>query len=215
VRWTGEAAGLAVLAATCGCIATGQYKFLVPSAPGAIQEIDYNDYHVVTVFRSPDTVRLQPVNGSELHVRACNREEVVGITVGPFLPVIPWPPSVVHAFTVEPHPPLVVVVAIGMSSLTFDLSQVAVITPEDQRITAAAFGTTDHAACVRVPETPLPAEPLRISGPTMVELRFDMPAIPSTLSLEIGGMDCGAGRVDVPTIELRHGHEWILYPFNS
>ena len=199
-----------------GCIATGQYKFLVPSAPGAATEIRSNDYRVIPVWRSPDTVLLEPPNGPGLAVRACNREEIEGITLGPFLPVIPWPPSVVRAYNQTPSPPLIVAIDIGTASLTFDLSKVTLTTEAAERVLPIAFSASQNGeVCARAPEAPVPKQPVRITGPAVVELRFDLAEIPPAATLQIAGMDCGRGPVELPPIALHRGSAWILYPLSS
>jgi hypothetical protein len=207
---------LCSLLAAAGCIATGQYKFLVPSAPGATAEIGYTDYHVVNVWESPDTVHFDPPNGAGLAVRACNREEVVAITVGPFIPVIPWPPSVVDALRVKPVPPLIVSIGIGTTSMTFDLSKVTLVTNAAERLAPVGFAAKyDGDMCALAPDAPLPEQPIHINGPSVVELRFDLPEIPPTAMLQVAGMDCGRGPVELPPIELHRASDWILYPFNT
>lgn len=200
-----------------GCVATGQYKFLEADAPGAVRENGYQNYRLIIVSRSPDQVRLAAQPGMDLVVRACNREEVSPVTVGPFIPVIPWPPGIVSALTAAPDPPLVVSInfAAGVG-YGFDPAKVMVHTPAGT-FAPRAFGARENGAlCTPRPDGPLPEQPLYVRGPITVTLRFDLPGIPAqAFSLEIGGVQAGSATVEVPPIQLRRGSEWILYPFSS
>jgi hypothetical protein len=228
VAWCGSASalwGLALrlpaacaLALCCGCIATGQYKFLEADAPGAVREIGFQDYRRIIVLRSPDQVRLEPQPGMQLVVRACNRESVAAVTVGPFIPIIPWPPSIVLAWTTTPPPPLLVSIdfAAGVG-FSFDPAQVTVRTREGSIFRPAAFAVqSNRGPCSFAPHGPLPAQPLYVRGPLAVMLQFDLRDLPAQpFVVEIGGISSGGVTVEVPPITLKHGSEWILYPFSS
>jgi hypothetical protein len=200
-----------------GCVATGQYKFLEPDAPGAVRESGYSNYRVIIVWRSPDQVRLAPLPGMDLVVRACNRTEVKPVTVAPFIPIIPWPPGIVKAFTAVPDLPLVVSINFASGvGYGFDPAKVMVHTPAGSFAPRAFAMRENGALCSPRPDGPLPDEPLYVRGPITVTLEFELPAIPEqAFSLEIGGVQAGSAAVAVPPIRLRRGSEWILYPFSS
>lgn len=214
-------AGIAMLVSTLaclssGCIATGQYTFLAARAPGAVVEQGYDDYHVVTVGRTAEQIRLALPAGGTVVVRACNRDETSAITIGPIFPVVPWPPSVLLALWSHPTPPLLVSLGFSGAGLSIDPDQVRVDIGRGAPITPTRIAWVPHMGmCVPEPGEPLQSAPIQLSTPSTVVLRFDVDAIPRQFTLSVGGISEGDAPVSLPPVQIRRGREWILYPFNS
>jgi hypothetical protein len=199
-----------------GCIATGQYKYLAPDAPGATREAGFQNFQVIRRGGAPDQIRLHPQPGLALLVRACNREEVRAVTVAPFIPIIPWPPSIYWALTTAPEPPLVISMSFAEGvGYTFDPTRVTVRLAQD-RFTASAYAARSGTdVCTFDANGPLPAQPLAIRGALTIALQFDIPVIPvEPLLLEIGGLQAGTTAVEIAPVTFHRDSQWIFYWLN-